>query len=98
MNTQTAIAGAQNSNLGEIRFEVTWEPLQSVIPQCQWTDWMYIGSRELNDGTMIHLYKHAMTRAYLNLSHDGRTWKYSAAIDGYVEIPREEAMARVSPQ
>lgn len=63
--------------------EPKWKPLEDKIgPGC--ADYMYVAGYQLEDGTVIHAYKHIDTRKYVNLSDDGREWLY--VDDGYHEI------------
>jgi hypothetical protein len=53
-----------------------WDPLIDVVGLVlvRWFMWMY--AIELDDGTLVHAYKHRGTRAYLHLSADGRAFAY----------------------
>lgn len=63
--------------------EPVWKPLEDKIGlEC--ADYMYIAGYQLEDGTVIHTYKHVDTRKYVNLSDDGREWIYTG--NGYSEI------------
>ena len=63
--------------------EPKWKPLEDKIgPGC--ADYMYVAGYQLEDGTVIHTYKHVDTRKYVNLSDDGREWAYTT--NGYSEI------------
>ena len=52
-----------------------WGPLEAAIPRewCSGFMWM---NRTTFEGTTIELYKHGITRRYLNLDHDGGAWRY----------------------
>ena len=52
-----------------------WGPLEAAIPQkwCGGFMWM---NRTVQDGTVIELYKHGITRNYLCLDHSGGAWRY----------------------
>jgi hypothetical protein len=60
--------------------EPNWAPLELVLPACELENFMYMGR-----AGEIELYKHWLTRRYLNISADGqRFYRYS---DGtYVEV------------
>lgn len=63
--------------------EPNWVPLEEMIgARC--AEYMYIAGYQLEDGTVVHAYKHIDTRKYVNLSDDGREWLY--VDDGYHEI------------
>lgn len=63
--------------------EPNWVPLEEMIgARC--AEYMYIAGYQLEDGTVVHAYKHIDTRKYVNLSDDSREWLY--VDDGYHEI------------
>lgn len=69
--------------------EPNWEPLEAVIPIEELDGFMYMGS-----AGEIELYKHRLTRRYLNISRDAA--KFYQYLDGcYVEITRAAALAHV---
>ena len=69
--------------------EPNWTPLELVFPAGELEDFMYMGR-----SGEIELYKHCITRRYLNISADGqRFYRY---FDGtYVEITRAVALDHV---
>ena len=69
--------------------EPNWAPLELVLPACEIENFMYMGR-----AGEIELYKHWLTRRYLNISADGqRLYRYS---DGtYVEIAKAVALDHV---
>ena len=69
--------------------EPNWTPLELHIPPCELENFMYIGR-----AGEIELYKHCLTRRYLNISEDGqRFYRYS---DGaYVEVAKDVALDHV---
>jgi hypothetical protein len=69
--------------------EPHWTPLELVLPPCELQDFMYMGR-----SGEIELYKHCLTRRYLNISADGqRFYRYS---DGtYVEVTEAAALDHV---
>jgi hypothetical protein len=82
--------------LAEMRMgEPDWEPLEATIPYEWCGSFMFMGySRE------IRLYKHGLTRRYLNVDPQGNTYRY--VHDGsddhpghYVPQPRAEAIKHV---
>jgi hypothetical protein len=69
--------------------EPNWAPLELVLPARELEDFMYMGR-----SGEIELYKHWLTRRYLNISADGqRFYRY---FDGtYVEITKGVALDHV---
>jgi hypothetical protein len=69
--------------------EPNWTPLERVLPARELEDFMYMGR-----AGEIELYKHSVTRRYLNISADGqRFYRYS---DGtYVEVTKAVALDHV---
>lgn len=66
--------------------EPNWAPLEAVVPSAELKNFMYMG----NSGE-IELYKHSLTRCYLNISRDSQ--HFYQYFDGeYVEIARETAL------
>jgi hypothetical protein len=66
--------------------EPNWAPLESVLPACELESFMYMGA-----AGEIELYKHRLTRRYLNISQDGH--KFYRYLNGmYVEISLSEAL------
>ena len=58
-------------------------------------DFMWMGRGELDDGTLLHLYKHRDTRRYLNLDGSGHAWRYDHG--GYVPFEGpDHAVIRVT--
>ena len=69
--------------------ESNWAPLELLLPACELENFMYMGR-----AGEIELYKHWLTRRYLNISADGqRFYRYS---DGaYVEVSKALALDQV---
>jgi hypothetical protein len=69
--------------------EPNWTPLEQTLPACELDNFMYMGR-----SGQIELYKHCVTRRYLNISADGeRFYRY---FDGtYVEISKAVALDHV---
>jgi hypothetical protein len=83
--------------------ETTWQPLEALIGPALWGQFMYMGESAAPDGTPIMLYKHGMTRSYLNVSADLRTWRYVACAElagegSYAVQPLAAALANVFHQ
>lgn len=75
-----------------------WEPLERALGQNLCHNFMYMGWIDVK-GTFVYLYKHRDTRRYINLSDDGRAWRYHAeASPPYVEVPLETAKSHVLDQ
>ena len=69
--------------------EPNWVPLEQVLPASELENYMYMGR-----AGAIELYKHRLTRRYLNISGDGR--RFYRYCDGtYIEISRSEALNHV---
>jgi hypothetical protein len=69
--------------------EPNWAPLEAALPTPELENYMYMG----NAGE-IELYKHRLTRRYLNVSRDAET--FYQYLDGeYVEITRDAALDHV---
>lgn len=72
--------------------EPDWEPLRTVLP-LEWCDgfmWMY---RVEEGDSVIELYKHGITRRYLNLDQANRAYRFTG--DGYIQIPVAVAVDQV---
>ena len=65
--------------------EPNWAPLETALTEQECEDYMYMGSVG-----EIELYKHVLTRRYLNISTDGRRF-YRREHDEYIEISKTEA-------
>ncbi|HEX6507415.1 MAG TPA: hypothetical protein VF221_07265 [Chloroflexota bacterium] len=69
--------------------EPNWAPLEVVVAAAELGDFMYMGS-----AGEIELYKHRLTRRYLNISRGARRF-FQYRDGGYVEITREAALDHV---
>jgi len=66
-----------------------WQPLENAIPPEYCEDYMYMGKA----GDIV-LYKHRLTRRYLNINAvTGKFYRY--ANDEYIEIDRRQAFDSV---
>jgi hypothetical protein len=73
------------------RDEPEWEPLERLIGM-RLSDWfMWMGEVELEDGTLVQMYKHQWTRRYIHLSEDHRAFWYRSP-DGYEEAPLNDVV------
>lgn len=70
--------------------EPDWDPLESLLP-IEWCgSFMFMGYVG-----EIRLYKHGLTRRYLNIDPQGNTYGYLGSADAYERIPREKAIDEV---
>lgn len=69
--------------------EPNWRPLENRLKLSECAGFMYMG--RLNG---INLYKHGLTRRYLNISDDGKAYRYLGR-GRFEEIPFDEALACV---
>jgi len=54
-----------------------WQPLLDLVGEFLIGDFMWMCEIDLDDGSVIHAYKHSATRRYLHLhGHDGRAFVY----------------------
>ena len=67
--------------------EPNWTPLELLLPACELENFMYMG--RVGE---IELYKHWLTRRYLNISAE-RFYSYSDGI--YVEVAKDVALDHV---
>lgn len=79
--------------LDELAYQVDWKPLEAMSKlhpnEIDCGDFMYMGTL-----LTICLYKHRITRRYLNIDTDGTCWLYHE--DGYFQIAEESAIERVN--
>jgi hypothetical protein len=74
-----------------------WECLERFSVQCrqiELEDFMFMSVFETVDQVNIYLYKHRMTRHYLNLDADLNCYKYQGN-DGYLQIVKDNAIKYV---
>ncbi|MEA1903229.1 MAG: hypothetical protein U9N56_06860 [Actinomycetota bacterium] len=72
--------------------EPDWGPLEAVLPM-QWCDGFMWMNRLEHDGVTIELYKHGITRRYLNLDQNGNAYRFTNP--GYEWIPMAFAVELV---
>lgn len=70
--------------------EANWKPLEERLKPAQCAGFMFMG--HMNG---VNLYKHGLSRRYLNLGDDGRAYRYLGR-GRFAEIPFEEALAWVA--
>jgi hypothetical protein len=72
-----------------------WEPLETLLGiYVEEFMWMYAAT--LKDGTRVHGYKHRITRRYLHLSDEGRTFAWEEP-DFYREVDTRKLVDLVMP-
>lgn len=73
-------------NLGD---DPNWKPLEAVLP-AEWCGGFMWMNRVVDKGVVIELYKHGITRHYLNLDADGGAHRWTGS--GYEPMSLEEAI------
>lgn len=73
-------------NLGD---DPDWEPLEAAVSM-EWCGGFMWMNRVVSGGVVIELYKHGITRRYLNLDADGGAHRWTGT--GYEPISLEEAI------
>ncbi len=68
--------------------EPNWKPLERILPRHECPDYMHMG--RVGE---IELYKHRLTRRYLNVDADGKSYLYIG--HRYVEVTRSTALEHV---
>jgi hypothetical protein len=67
-----------------------WGPLLDLVGDFLIGDFMWMTELELDDGSVMHAYKHSATRRYLHLHEsDGRTFTYAGGDRYRVIHPRD---------
>jgi hypothetical protein len=56
--------------------EPNWQPLLDLVPEHVVEGFMWMYRTELDDGSVVHAYKHSETRRYVFLGEDGRGYTY----------------------
>jgi hypothetical protein len=74
MSDSASIAG----RLGQ-RDHPNWEPLLGLIGEELVGEFMWMAQIDLADGTVVHAYKHILTRCYLHVQEGGRTLAFTAS-------------------
>jgi hypothetical protein len=69
--------------------EPNWTPLELAVPACEVDDFMYMGQ-----AGEIELYKHRITRRYLNLGRNSNKF-YQYLDEQYVEVTQTAALEHV---
>jgi hypothetical protein len=75
--------------------EPDWAPLEAVLPLEECGGFMFMGYYPPggNREGAIRLYKHGITRHYLNLHPSGQAYRYDAVTGGYRKLDLEQAIA-----
>jgi hypothetical protein len=73
-------------NLGD---DPNWKPLEEVLP-AEWCGGFMWMNRVVDNGVVIELYKHGITRHYLNLDARGGAHRWTGS--GYEPMSLEEAI------
>lgn len=73
-------------NLGD---DPSWKPLEAALP-AEWHGGFMWMNRVVDGGVVIELYKHGITRRYLNLDADGGAHRWTGS--GYEPMPLAEAI------
>jgi hypothetical protein len=84
--------------MGDGSSEPEWGPLESLLGSdalCAHFMWMF--DVELEDGTILHAYKHRWTRCYFHLSLDGRAFLFTGE-HHYREVDPYRAIKAVFAQ
>ena len=74
--------------------EPDWKPLEGALP-AEWCGGFMWITRITQGATVIELYKHGITRRYLNLDHDGGAWRYEREENVYRPEPLDAAVEAV---
>ena len=77
-----------------LRGEPDWKPLESALP-AEWCGGFMWMSRFAQGETVIELYKHGITRRYLNLDQKGSAWQYDSEARTYRPEPLPVAIESV---
>ena len=70
-----------------------WAPLEAALPIEELAGFMWQYRDEV-DGAPIEVYRHAITRHWLHLGHDGTAYRWSER-HGYRPMSRDEAIENV---
>jgi hypothetical protein len=68
-----------------------WEPLVVAVGERLAETFMWMHEEELDDGLVLHAYKHIHTRRYLYLTADGRAFE-PAPCGGFVPMRLDHAI------
>ena len=70
--------------------EPDWDPLEKVLPYEWCGGFMFMGY----EGE-IRMYKHGLTRRYINVDPAGNTYLYNGVSESHFPVPLEEAIEHV---
>lgn len=75
-------------------FEGMFVPLQKYVDEKHWSDFMFMGYIV---SERVFLYKHCITRCYLNIDFDGNFYKYTGNYETpYQKINKDIALRHVN--
>ena len=78
-----------------VRFDCpVWQPLLELIGDYLINDFMWMAAIDLDNGSVIHAYKHSATRHYIYVHEDGRTLAWDGD-DRYHVVRAREAIDTV---
>jgi hypothetical protein len=66
-------SGAIRGSLGQC-VRPSWGPLLGLVGEALMSELMWMSEIPLTDGTVLHAYKHILTRRYAHIAEDGRTF------------------------
>lgn len=69
-----------------------FEYLEKYVPEEYWDDMMYMMNRD-----DIYMYKHIVTRMYINVDSNGIFYAYEPNNDSYYPIDKETAIDNLFP-
>ena len=70
--------------------EPIWKPLERLFSENECAQYMYMGAIG-----NIQLYKHIVTRKYINIDLEGTCWSYDFNSNSYFQVPSNIAIKRV---
>lgn len=81
------------------KIEDQWGPLRLVVPEKQRDGFMFMGTNHDFPGSesepLIYLYKHGISRGYLNVDEEGLFYKFNPQTDTYSRVSQEDAFKKV---
>ena len=68
-----------SNTINEIPDTLLWKPLESIVGKKRCEEFMFMATVQHQTGTRIYLYKHSVTRQYVNVDERARFYVYNAA-------------------